>query len=456
MKRTARLAILAGALLLGSSAIPSGYAAQDDRPHGEKKPMKGENVLVFSKTAGYRHGSIPDGIAAIERMGKQNGFKVDATEDASRFTPENLERYDAVVWLSTTGDVLNDTQQTAFQEYIRSGGGYVGVHAAADTEYDWPWYGELTGAWFDSHPEIQGVTVNVEDHDHPATAHLGDTWQREDELYNYKSNPREKTRVLATLDEGTYTGGNMGDHPITWCQDFEGGRSFYTGLGHTNESFTEPEYQQHLLGGIQYATGAVAAECAPGEDGEEPEYTPIFDGTSLEGWSQAGPGSFELSEEDGTITSTGGMGMLWYEARELSSYSLKLDWRMAGDDNSGVFVGFPASDDPWSAVNNGYEIQIDATDTPDRTTGSVYGFQSADLEARDAALNPPGEWNSYEIRVEGEQLQVWLNGELINEYTNTDPARSLTDGYIGLQNHGDADEVSFRDVQLKDLTPPAP
>lgn len=456
MKRTARLAIIAAALLLGSSAIPAGYAAQSGGD-GEKA-VEGENVLVFSKTAGFRHDSIPDGIATIQQLGEENGFTVDATEDAAEFTPENLANYDAVVWLSTTGDVLDDAQQTAFQEYIEGGGGYVGVHAAADTEYDWPWYGELTGAYFDSHPEIQGVTVNVEDHDHPATEHLGDTWERSDELYNYKTNPRENTRVLATLDESTYNGGNMGDdHPITWCQDFEGGKSFYTGLGHTKESFTEPEYVQHLLGGIQYATGAVEAACPPGQGGEEdPDYTPIFDGTSLEGWSQAGPGSFDLDEEEGTITSNGGMGLLWYEAQELSSYSLKLDWRMEGDDNSGVFVGFPASDDPMSAVNNGYEIQIDATDSEDRTTGSVYGFQSADIEARDAALNPPGEWNSYEIRVEGEQLEVHLNGELINEFTNTDPARSLTDGYIGLQNHGDDDVVSFRDVQLQELTPPAP
>lgn len=145
------------------------------------------------------------------------------------------------------------------------------------------------------------------------------------------------------------------------------------------------------------------------------------------------------------------MGLLWYEAKELSSYSLKLDWKMEGDDNSGVFVGFPASDDPWSAVDNGYEVQIDATDEPDRTTGAVYTFQSADIEARDKALKPPGEWNSYEIKVQGERLQVFLNGVEINDFTNEDPARSLTDGYFGLQNHGDDDHVSFRDIQLKEL-----
>lgn len=148
------------------------------------------------------------------------------------------------------------------------------------------------------------------------------------------------------------------------------------------------------------------------------------------------------------------MGLLWYAAREFGSYSLKLDWKMAsedGDDNSGVFVGFPASDDPWSAVEKGYEIQIDASDVDEKTTGSVYGFQSADLAARDAALNPPGEWNTYEVRVEGERLRVYLNGVLVNDYTNTDPARSLKDGYVGLQNHGEEDEVAFRDVRIRGL-----
>ncbi|MGX9229429.1 3-keto-disaccharide hydrolase [Streptomyces albus] len=188
------------------------------------------------------------------------------------------------------------------------------------------------------------------------------------------------------------------------------------------------------------------ADCRP-----ERGYQPLYDGHGLDGWRQAGPGSFEESE-DGTLTTRGGMGLLWYAARGFSSYSLKLDWKMTGgDDNSGVFVGFPASDDPWSAVDNGYEIQIDATDTDDKTTGSVYGFQSADLAARDAALNPPGEWNTYEIRVQGERLRVYLNGVLVNDYTNTDPARSLADGHIGLQNHGDDDEVAFRNVRIRPL-----
>ncbi|MZD52494.1 ThuA domain-containing protein [Streptomyces sp. SID5606] len=401
-------------------------------------------ILVFSKTAGFRHSSIDDGLAALRDVGTAHNFTVDATEDAGAFTSGNLGQYRAVVFLSTTGDVLDGTQQTAFEQYIQGGGGYVGIHAAADTEYDWPFYDGLAGALFHSHPAVQSATVRVEDRAHDATAHLGRTWQRTDEWYNYRTNPRTTAHVLASLDESSYSGGNMaGDHPISWCKDYRGGRAFYTGGGHTDESFADPAFNRHLLGGIRWAAGLTDADCRP-----ETGYTPLFDGSSTTGWRQAGPGGFTLA--DSTLTSEGGMGMLWYSAQEFTGdYSLKLDWRAAGDDNSGVFLGFPASDDPWTAVNNGYEIQIDATDSPDRTTGSVYGFRSADIAARDAALNPPGEWNTYELRVTGERLEIFLNGRKINDFTNTDPARSLRQGHIGLQNHGAGDEVSFRNIRIK-------
>ncbi|MEU4658745.1 ThuA domain-containing protein [Streptomyces sp. NPDC023723] len=417
----------------------------DDFEFSKQSYRDGKKVLVFSRTAGFRHDAIPEGIAALKEIGTPAGITVTATEEAGQFTTANLAKYDAVVFLSTTGDVLNAGQQAAFENYVRGGGGYLGVHAAADTEYDWRFYGALVGAYFDSHPAQQQATVRVEDHDHPATAHLDDTWVRTDELYNYRTNPRDRVKVLATLDETTYQGGTMkGDHPIAWCQSYEGGRSFYTGLGHTKESYAEEAFRAHLLGGLQYATGQVKADCKPDQG-----YRKIFNGQTLDGWKQAGPGTFDV--KDGTLESNGGMGLLWYQAKELKSYSLKLDWKMRGDDNSGIFVGFPASDDPWSAVNKGYEIQIDATDAADRTTGAVYSFKSADIKARDQVLRPPGQWNSYEIKVQGERLQVFLNGVRINDFTNTDPERSLTDGYLGLQNHGAADKVSFRDIQLREL-----
>ncbi|MFJ6571812.1 ThuA domain-containing protein [Streptomyces sp. NPDC091292] len=221
-------------------------------------------VLVFSKTAGFRHDSIPAGIKALTELGAANSFSVTATEDASVFSAAGLAPYKAVVFLSTTGDVLNTTQQNAFQTWIDSGGGYLGVHAAADTEYDWPYYGQLVGAWFKSHPAIQQAKVVNEDRSHPATAHLGPTWTRTDEWYNYRTNPRPGVRVLQSLDESTYSGGEMsGDHPITWCHPQGQGRAFYTGLGHTAESYTDSNFRSLLLGAVRWTAGTVTANCGP-------------------------------------------------------------------------------------------------------------------------------------------------------------------------------------------------
>ncbi|MFI6158431.1 ThuA domain-containing protein [Micromonospora haikouensis] len=424
---TAALAVLA-------CTTPATPASAADAPY---------DVLVFSKTAGFRHDSIAVGTQAIRDLGAANSFTVTATEDAAQFTTANLARFEAVIFLNTTGDVLNDSQQAAFESYIGAGGGYVGVHSAADTEYNWPFYGNLVGAWFASHPAIQQARVKVEDRAHAATAHLGQTWTRTDEWYDFRTNARSTAHVLASLDESSYSGGAMGgDHPHAWCKTYSGGRSFYTGGGHSQSSYSEAAFRSHLLGGIRYAAGRTKADCRP-----ETGYTALYNGSTT-GWSQAGPGGF--TNTDATLSSSGGLGLYWYSAKQFTNYSLKLDWRIPGDDNSGVFVGFPASTDPNSAMTNGYEVQIDATDSDDRTTGSIYGVKSADLAARDAALNPPGEWNTYELLVEGERLQVLLNGVKINDFTNTDPARSLA-GYVGIQNHGTGDDVSFRNIRIKEL-----
>jgi cytochrome c len=216
-------------------------------------------VLVFTKTKGYYHESIPAGAAAIIKLGEQHQFEVDTTSDASAFAESNLKDYAAVVFLSTTGNILNASQKVELQRYIQAGGGFAGVHAAADAEYNWPWYNKLVGAYFLSHPgnpNVRKATIKVSDTTQPATRGLPLVWERTDEWYNYKSiSPAIK--VLASLDEESYEGGENGEfHPIAWYQDFDGGRSFYTGGGHTTESFGEPLFLQHLAGGIEYAIGS--------------------------------------------------------------------------------------------------------------------------------------------------------------------------------------------------------
>ncbi|WP_436759260.1 ThuA domain-containing protein [Streptosporangium sp. V21-05] len=441
MRRISRVLLALAVMITGAIALLPGTATA--------APLT--KVLIFSKTAGFRHSSIPFGITAIQQLGAANGFTTVATEDAGAFTTANLAQYQAVIWLSTTGDVLNAAQQTAFQSYIAGGGGYVGVHAASDTEYDWPWYGGLVGAYFASHPATQQATIRVEDRANPSTSHLAPTWTRTDEWYNYRANPRPAVKVLANLDESSYSGGGMGaDHPITWCQDYQGGRAWYTGLGHTDESYADPNFTKMLLGGIQVAAKAKAADCRP-----ETGYTSLFDGTqaSLSRWRQAGAGSFTLA--NGTLSSVGGMGLLWYPVSTFSNYSLKLDWMMPGDDNGGVFIGFPdPGNDPWQPVDLGHEIQIDATDAdPTRTTGSVYSFKAPDTAARAAALNPPGSWNTYEIAVHGQRVEIYLNGTKINDYTST---RNIANGYIGVQNDGDGLDINYRNIRIKQDGPTNP
>ena len=215
-------------------------------------------LLVFSKTEGYRHASIEPGQEALRRLGRQHGFEVVVTEDAAVFREDNLRQYDAVVFLNTTGDVLDDEQQQRFERYIQAGGGYVGIHAATDTEYEWPWYGQLAGGYFDGHPSGPNVregVLTVMDADHPATAGLPASWTRTDEWYDFKSF-NLNVRVLLTIDERSYRDEvKQSFHPMAWSHEFDGGRAFYTALGHTAESYTEPLFLDHLWGGIRYAVG---------------------------------------------------------------------------------------------------------------------------------------------------------------------------------------------------------
>jgi uncharacterized protein len=275
-----------------------GEEAEGDEPTGGEVDGGGEAaaseaadedegfaVLVYTRTTDFRHVSIPDGIAAVEELGEEHGFEVEATEDPDAFTDENLARFDAVMFLLTTGDVVEPEGEEAFERYIRGGGGWVGVHSAADTEYDWDFYGELlAGAYFHSHPVQQPGRVMVEDTEHRATAHLGEEWLIPfEEYYSFIANPRGQVRVLLSIDEDSYAqdpntthiprrpempegeSGVMGDHPMAWCHEIDEGHAFYTAFGHEGYLYRTEEFREHLLGGILTAAGQVEADCTPQE-----------------------------------------------------------------------------------------------------------------------------------------------------------------------------------------------
>jgi len=261
-----------------------------DRGSGLPDPGSGPfKVLVYSRTAGFRHTSIEPGIAALGEIGSANGFAVDATEDPSVFTAANLRQYAVVLFLNTTLTVLDtEAQRQALQGFMAAGGGYVGIHSAADTEHDWPWYGSLVGAYFKSHPVQQVGRFRIEAADHPSVAHLANPYTIFDEFYSFKTNPRGTVRVLMNIDEASYqqnpntsclpesptfpngVSGVMGDHPMSWCHDRMGGRAWYTALGHEAGLYQLPDFRQHLLQGILTAARRVPADCTPREAAPTP------------------------------------------------------------------------------------------------------------------------------------------------------------------------------------------
>jgi len=227
----------------------------------KKARFEKQRVLVFSKTDGFRHSSIEAGKLAFEKMSAEKGFTVDFTEDANQFTNANLKQYNAVVFLNTTGDVLNNEQQEEFERYIQAGGGYLGIHAATDCEYEWSWYGRLAGAYFLDHPNpnnIQKGKFYTVRKDNFATKEMPDEFERTDEFYSFKQiNPA--INVLVKIDESSYQGGKNGkDHPMSWYHEFDGGRSFYTAMGHTDATFSEPLFLNHIWAGLHYVMGGDA------------------------------------------------------------------------------------------------------------------------------------------------------------------------------------------------------
>ena len=231
------------------AAATSGLAAAACQPPPEARELPSPAILVMSKTAGFRHGSIAAGVAAIRKLGAAHGFAVDVTEDAAVFAPDRLAAYEVVVFNNTTGDILDRAQEAAFETYLQNGGGFVGIHAATDTEYDWAWYGKLVGARFKGHGPVEPATLAPDDRGHPSTRHLPSSWTRNDEWYTFYDMVPD-LHVLVRLNEPDGSA-----RPIAWCRDFEGGRTWYTAGGHTDETFTEPLFVKHLLGGIRWAMG---------------------------------------------------------------------------------------------------------------------------------------------------------------------------------------------------------
>ena len=439
------------------------------------QPVETPRVLVFSKTAGFRHGSIEPGIEALQAIGGRE-FAVDHTEDSSRFNADDLAAYDAVVFLNTTQDVLDDAQQRAFIEWYRDGGGYLGIHAAADTEYAWPWYGQLMGAWFKSHPQVQEADVLIEDSTHPATAHLPAVWTCTDEWYDYQASPRGDVHVLARLDHDSYEGEGMeGDHPIIWCHAFDGGTAFYTGRGHTDESFAEPAFRTHMKEAILWVIDDGWIDLAP------PQRLDGWKGTS--GWSNVHhviPNEQNrrdfLSIAADASKPAGSPGVLVNHGEghrgdlvselEFGDVEVHVEFMVPEGSNSGVYL------------QGRYEIQIldsHGKESPQHDDcGGIYqrwddnrdprGYEGH--PPRENAARPPFQWQSYDIVFRGPRfdadgnkvanarfVKVMHNGVVVHEDVElTGPTRG---GFTGeaaegpLRLQGDHGPVAYRNVRVR-------
>jgi len=220
------------------------------------KTVQDFNILIFTKTTEYKHKSTIKAVSTIQAVCKKNNIIADSTSDARYFSEKRLEKYDAIMFLNTSGNVLNDEQKLAFQTYYRNGKGFIGIHCATCTEYDWEWYGRLVGTHFKDHPKPQKATLRVVNKSHISTRHLPDEWIRTDEWYNFRTSLLDNITVLVEIDEESYQGGSHGaHHPFSWYHEYDGGKSWYTAGGHFAEHFTDSLFANHILGGIIYAVG---------------------------------------------------------------------------------------------------------------------------------------------------------------------------------------------------------
>lgn len=433
-----RTTVLVSALALAAGLMAGGVpGAAAVEPGGVSMATGQDEVLVFTRTAGFRHDSIEAGAAAVAELARQAGLSPTVTQDPAAFSDARLADVAAVVFLNTTGDVLDGPQQSALERYVTSGGGFLGIHAAADTEYGWPFYAELVGARFAGHPAVQAGIVTAEGGAHPAVAHLTSPWQRVDEWYAFDRNPRGTSRVLATLDERSYTGGTMGaDHPIAWCRVVGGGRSVYTAGGHTAESFGDGAFRQHLLGALQVSAGLRAADCRP-----ELGYSAVGAGLPA-AWRLSDPARVRADGWghllQGPVTAT-------FERERFSSVSVRADWQARGGVPASLVVGRPAGLAP--GVPGGTSVTLGGT-----STGTVVGFGGPDAAAVRAALDPQG-WNSTEVLVQGRRVQVFLNGVQVNDVTVPSSGPSTT-GHLALVTASGGD-LAVRTLRVRDLTVPA-
>jgi len=421
--------------------------------------------------------------------------------DSLHFATANLEDYNAIIFLNTTQDVLGEKGEQAFEKYIHQGGGFVGIHAASDTEYKWDFYAKMVGAQFASHPKTQDAKMNVHKNcNHPSITHLDSEWIKKDEWYNFRNPVPTYVNVLLDLDESSYEGKRMGQyHPIAWYHYFEGGRVFYTGLGHTNQTYQNEKFLTHLKEGIRWAVGlthvptpkkwtnlldeklnhwdkflGVPHVSVAGLEGH-PKSDNVHVGTPL-GVNNDPKNVFTMIKENGedVLQVSGEIYGGLTSKQEYQNYHLKLKYkwgekkwapRLQRKRDAGLLYHCTGRHGAfWNVWMRCLEYQIQEGDTGDffalagdlngkwLGVGEEYGNWACTKKSTHE--NPHGEWNTVELYVVGDQAIHVVNGQVVNVVKDAhlfDDGKKipLVRGKIQLQS--EAAEIFYKDVKIKAL-----
>ena len=417
-----------------------------------------KNLLVVTVTKGFRHSSIPTAEAVLGSLAERHGgIKVDYArrdeELSERLSPEALQRYDAVVFANTTGELpLPDKE--AFIEWVRSGKGFVGMHSASDTFHQFRPYIEMLGGEFQTHgPQVEVDVVN-EDAAHPACRHFGEHFKIFDEIYVFKSFHRERVHGLLTLPHHPNSK-VPGDHPIAWSKDFGKGRVFYTALGHREDVWTSADYQRHIMGGLLWALGLSEGDGQPSspryelsaEENEE-GYQPLFNGLDLDGWVLRKPdGPASWSVQNGMLVNTirdGDHGTDLVSESKYWNFTVRYEFQVPKGSNSGFYL------------RGRHEIQIleDSGSQELKTggNGAIYGIKPVDW----FVSRKPGQWQEVEATMVDDRVTVFLNGVKVHDRVEVKKATGSEldanvdqPGPILLQ--GDHGAVAFRHLRIKAL-----
>jgi len=438
-------------LVLAAAAAPSGVEGAAERPLRALLLLGGE-YHAFEANADLLVRSLERelgaGALAIDRIRIDRRPEGQPTAEPAR-TPNRQElladrslreKYDLVIAYTQDAHVaLTPDERDGWLAFVRGGGGFVGIHCASDTLKSDPEYVAMVGGRFAGHPPEQKLRIERTEGDHPVLEEIAD-FEVEDEFYLLEECRLDDKSVLLS-------GRNPADgklRPAAWTKRYGDGRVFYTALGHGPATFVHASFRRLIANAVRWVA-------TPGERRDGSGAWILFDGAGarpLEGWTMTGPGSFTVEEDPGgggrVLVPHGGMGLLWYSRRAFRDFVLELEFRLdEPTDNSGVYVRFPPPFNPWSAVDQGYEIQICDAGGEMSCTGSVYSFAPPTVKA----WRPAGEWNRYRITVQGQRYVVELNGTRVCDYTGS-RARA---GHVGLQNHDDESMVRFRNVRVTEL-----